>query len=117
MTLISLNAADIHHPRPFASTVLPVTQEKNVGVVTMKIPAYGKLLRKGVLKGMKQAMGYVLSLSGVHSCIIAAENAAQLESNVRVAQQFQPLTEKQLTGIEQLTAKTWQDTTFFRHLT
>lgn len=117
MTLISLNAADIHHPRPFASTVLPVTQEENIGVVTMKIPAYGKLLRKGVLKGMEQAMGYVLSLSGVHSGIIAAENAAQLESNVRVAQQFQPMTEKQLTEIEQLTIKTWQDTTFFRHWT
>ena len=113
-TLISLNAADIHHPRPFASNVLPVTQEKNVGVVTMKIPAYGKLLKKGVLTGMEQAMGYVLSLSGVHCCIIAAENVAQLESNVRVAQQFQPLTEKQLKEIERLTAQTWQETTFFR---
>ncbi len=117
MTLISLNAADIHHPRPFAPTVLPVAQEKNVGVVTMKIPAYGKLFKKGVLTGMEQAMGYVLSLAGVHCCVIAAENAAQLESNVRVAQQFQPLTEKQLTEIEQLTAQTWQETNFFRSWT
>lgn len=117
MTLIALNAADIHHPRPFAPTVLPVTQEENVGVVTMKIPAYGKLLKKGVLNGMKQAMGYVLSLSGVHCCVIAAENVAQLESNVRVAQQFQPLTQKQLKEIEQLTLQTWQKTTFFRSWT
>ncbi len=117
MTLISLNAADSHHPRPFAPTVLPVAQQENVGVVTMKIPAYGKLLQKGVLTGMEQAMGYVLSLSGVHSCIIAAENVAQLESNVRVAQQFQPLTQKQLAEIEKLTAQTWQETTFFRRWT
>jgi aryl-alcohol dehydrogenase-like predicted oxidoreductase len=117
LSLISLNAADIHHPRPFAPTVLPVAQEQNVGVVTMKIPAYGKLLKKGVLTGMEQAMGYVLSLSGVHCCIIAAENVAQLESNVRVAQQFQPFTEKQLTEIEQLTLSTWQETTFFRRWT
>ena len=40
-TLISLNAADVHHPRPFIPTVLPVAREKNVGVVGMKIPAYG----------------------------------------------------------------------------
>ena len=117
MTLISVNAADIHHPRPFAPTVLPVAQEKNVGVVTMKIPAYGKLLQKGRLEGMEQAMGYVLSLPGVHSCIIAAENATQLESNIRVAQRFQLLSQKQLTEIEQLTAQTWQETTFFRHWT
>jgi aryl-alcohol dehydrogenase-like predicted oxidoreductase len=117
MTLISLNAADSHHPRPFAPIVLPVAQQENVGVVTMKIPAYGKLLQKGVLTGMEQAMGYVLSLSGVHSCIIAAENVTQLESNVRVAQQFQPLTQKQLAEIEKLTAQTWQETTFFRRWT
>ena len=117
LTLISLNAADIHHPRPFAPTVLPVAQENNVGVVTMKIPAYGKLLKPGVLTGMEQAMGYVLSLSGVHCCVIAAENVAQLESNVRVAQQFQPLTKPQLTEIEQLTLSTWQETNFFRHWT
>ncbi len=117
LSLISLNAADIHHPRPFAPTVLPIAQQENIGVVTMKIPAYGKLLKKGVLTGMEQAMGYVLSLSGVHCCVIAAENVAQLESNVRVAQQFKPLTKKQLTEIEQLTVSTWQETTFFRRWT
>lgn len=117
MTLIALNAADVHHPRPFASTVLPIAQANNVGVVTMKIPAYGKLLQKGVLTGMEQAMGYVLSLAGVHACVIAAENVAQLESNVQVAQQFQSLTQKQLQEIEKLTASTWQETTFFRSWT
>lgn len=117
MTLIALNAADSHHPRPFASTVLPVAQEKNIGVVAMKVPAYGKLLAKGVLQGMEQAMGYVLSLKGVHCCVIAAENVAQLASNVQVAQKFQNLTAKELLEIEQSTAATWSETTFFRRWT
>ena len=30
-TLISINAADIHHPRPFSTSVLPVAQKQNVG--------------------------------------------------------------------------------------
>ncbi len=113
-TLVSINAADIHHPRPFSKTVLPVAQERNVGVIAMKIPAYGRLIRSGVLDGMHQAMGYVLSLSGVHGCIIAAENVEQLESNFRVAQAFKPLTPEEMAAIEQRTAVAWQENTFFR---
>lgn len=116
-TLVSINAADIHHPRPFSTTVLPVAKQKNVGVIAMKIPAYGRLFTPGVLSGMEQAMGYVLSLNGVHCCIIAAENPEQLESNVRVAQAFKPLSEQKLRQIEQLTAHAWEDNTFFRQWT
>ncbi|MGD1807982.1 aldo/keto reductase [Dapis sp. BLCC M126] len=75
-TLVSINAADKHHPRPFAPTVLPVAQQKNVGVIGMKIPAYGRLLKPGVLN-MQEAMGYVLSLAGVHCCIVATESLDQ----------------------------------------
>jgi aryl-alcohol dehydrogenase-like predicted oxidoreductase len=117
MTLISLNAADVHHPRPFASVVLPVAQKHNVGVVAMKVPAYGRLFKPGVLAGMEQAMGYVLSKAGVHSCIIAAENPEQLQGNVRVAQEFKPLAQADMTKIEQLTANAWEDNNFFRQWT
>jgi len=116
-TLVSINAADKHHPRPFIPTVLPVTQQKNVGVVAMKIPAYGKLLQPGRLTGMDQALGYVLSQPGIHSCIVAAESVAQLEDNVKVAQAFQALSSAELQAIERLSADTWQETTFFRRWT
>lgn len=116
-TLISINAADIHHPRPFSTKVLPVALAHNVGVIAMKVPAYGKLLQAGVLKGMEQAMGYVLSLEGVHSCIIAAENPEQLSANVRVAQAFQVLSQQDLQAIELLSAQVWEQNTFFRRWT
>ncbi len=116
-TLVSINAADIHHPRPFSSIVLPVAQGKKVGVIAMKVPAYGRLFKPGILEGMEQAMGYTLSLSGVHSCIIAAENPEQLESNIRVAQAFQPFNETQMKSIEQLTANAGEDGRFFRRWT
>ena len=112
-TLVTINAADKHHPRPFAPTVLPVAQQKNVGVIGMKIPAYGKLLRPGVLN-MQEAMGYVLSLAGVHCCIIATESVEMLQSNVRVAQQFQQLSQEEMGAIEQKTVSVWQENTFFR---
>ncbi len=113
-TLISLNAADIHHPRPFHKTVLPIAKKNNVGVIAMKVPAYGKLFKPGALKGMEQALGYVMSMDGVHTSIIAAENPEQLESNVRVAQAYKPLDTAQMKEIEQLTAKVWEENTFFR---
>ena len=116
-TLISLNAADVHHPRPFATKVLPIAQAKNIGVIAMKVPAYGRLFKPGILEGMHQAMGYTLSLPGVHCCIIAAENPEQLESNIRVARAFQPLNTKQMKEIEQLTANAGEDGSFFRKWT
>ncbi len=113
-TLICINAAVKHHPRPFIPTVMPVARQKNVGVIAMKIPAYGRLFKPGVLDGMHQAMGYTLSQPGVHCCVIAAETVAQLESNVEVARAFKPLNEASLAQIEQRTAVAWQDNTFFR---
>jgi aryl-alcohol dehydrogenase-like predicted oxidoreductase len=113
-TLIPVNAADKHHPRPFIPSVLPVARQKGVGVIAMKVPAYGRLFKPGVLDGMHQAMGYTLSQSGVHSCVIAAETVAQLESNVEVARAFKPLNEAFLAQIEQRTAAKWEDNTFFR---
>ncbi|MGB7415445.1 MAG: aldo/keto reductase [Thermosynechococcaceae cyanobacterium] len=112
-TLVSINAADSHHPRPFAPTVLPVAQKQNVGVIAMKIPAYGKLLKPGILN-MQQAMGYSLSLAGVHCCIIAAESPQQLADNVAVASQYQQLADQDLKTIEKLTANVWEENTFFR---
>lgn len=112
--LIPVNAADIHHPRPFISKVLPVAIAQNVGITAMKVPAYGRLLKPGVLDGMNQALGYTLSQSGVHCAVIAAETIEQLEENVRVAAAFIPLQAPALAEIEQRTAAVWENNSFYR---
>ncbi|MFB2838101.1 aldo/keto reductase [Floridanema evergladense] len=116
-TLIPVNAADKHHPRPFIPAVLPIAQQKNVGVIAMKVPAYGNLFKPGVLQGMHQAFGYTLSQTGVNCAVIAAENVEQLESNIKVAQAFQMLSATTMAEIEQRTAAAWEDNTFFRSWT
>lgn len=113
-TLIPVNAADTHHPQPFIPTVLELAQTQNVGVTAMKVPAYGRLFKPGVLDGMHQALGYTLSQPGVHCAVIAAETIGQLEDNVRIASKFQPLDAIALADIEQRTATGWEDNTFFR---
>ncbi|ARV60715.1 aldo/keto reductase [Nostocales cyanobacterium HT-58-2] len=112
--LIPINAADKHNPKSFIAEVLPVARQKKTGIIAMKVPAYGRLFKPGVLEGMHQAMGYALSQSGVHCCIIAAEDVALLEQNVRVAQAFVPLSTDEISGIEQRTAAVWQENSFFR---
>ncbi|MEG4205652.1 aldo/keto reductase [Microcoleus sp. Pol7_A1] len=116
-TLISLNAAEKHHPRSFVTSALPVAKAKNIGVIAMKIPAYGKLFQNGVLDGMHQAMGYTLSLPGVHCCIIAADSVKQLEENFKVAQAFKPLNQTEMAALEKRTAAAWEENTFFRQWT
>ncbi len=113
-TLIPVNPADKHHPRPYFPLVLPLARQQNVGVIAMKVPAYGKLFQPGGLTGMQQAMGYTLSQPGVHCCVISVEDVKQLEENVEVARAFKQLSDRQLAAIEKRTANIWQDSTFYR---
>ncbi|MBD0335978.1 MAG: aldo/keto reductase, partial [Cyanobacteria bacterium Co-bin13] len=115
--LVPINAADKHTSKSFINTVLPVAQQQNVGIIAMKVPAYGRLFKPGVLTGMGEAMGYALSQTGVHTCIIAADTLEQLAENVAVARQFQPLATATLADMEQRTAAVWQDNSFFRSWT
>ncbi|MDZ8050653.1 MAG: aldo/keto reductase [Aulosira sp. ZfuVER01] len=113
-TLIPINAVENHHPDSFIPAILPLAKQQNLGVIAMKVPAYGKLFQTGGLQNIQQALGYTLSQSGVHCCIIPADSVQQLEENVQAAVSYQPLTNQQLAAIEQLTAGIWQDTTFYR---
>ncbi|MEO0825541.1 MAG: aldo/keto reductase [Cyanobacteria bacterium J06635_15] len=116
-TLVPVNAADKHTPRPFTTHLLPIAHQQNVAVIAMKVPAYGRLFQPGVLSGMSEAMGYALSQPGVSTCIIAAENIAQLEENVAVAQAWQPMPADLMASVEQRTAAVWQENSFFRRWT
>lgn len=113
-TLIPVNAVEKHHSQPFFPVVLPLAQEQNVGVIAMKVPAYGKLFQSGGLKNIQPALEYSLSQPGVNCCIIAADDVKQLEQNVKAANSFHLLTTRQIAAIEQRTANIWQDSTFYR---
>jgi uncharacterized protein len=106
--LMAINAADPHH-LPFAQELLPLALEKRMGVVAMKIPARGRLLRSwtppppgkqrpgepplqaGALT-MAEALDYVWSLP-VSTAIVGCDSIAQLEENVAHARAFTPITE------------------------
>jgi aryl-alcohol dehydrogenase-like predicted oxidoreductase len=67
--------------------LLPIAQEKNVGVIAMKVYGHGEL------KQRELALRYSLGLPGVSLAILGMETEEQIDENVRLAQNYAPLTE------------------------
>jgi hypothetical protein len=127
--LLAVNAADPHH-LPFASELLPLAVEKEMGIVGMKIPARGRLLagyvppppeeQRGAIKStrsgtltMRDAMRYVLSLP-VSTVIVGCDTIAQLEENVAIARGFTPLTRDRMASLEKEAAPVAKQSLWFR---
>jgi aryl-alcohol dehydrogenase-like predicted oxidoreductase len=96
--LMALNAADKHH-NPFIEKLLPYAVEKNMGIIGMKIPARDRIFSKGGIISMKEAMSYTLTLP-VSTIIVGVDSIAELEENVKIASEFEPLTADEMLTIE-----------------
>jgi len=116
--LMALNAADKNLPGPgdessFIRNLLPDAVEKKLGIIGMKVPALGKIFRPEGLATMEQAMGYTLTLP-VSTVIIGIKTIAELEENIRIAQNFKPLSAFEMAKLEELTLPYYADATFFK---
>ncbi len=113
--LMAFNAADPHH-LSFRG-LLDLAVEREMGIVGMKIPARGRLLKgytpppleqqRGAVKitrtgtlTIKEAMRYALSFP-LSTVILGVDNIAQLEEDVAIARDFTPLTPRQLAQLEE----------------
>jgi len=114
MTLLSLNAADVHH-RSFIKKLLPEAVGQNLGIVGMKICCRGRIFdpNPGHLHSMREAMHYVLSLP-ISGVIIGHDNIEQLIENVRIAQDFVPFSRNQMDDVEEKTKSYANLALFFR---
>jgi len=110
--LMALNAADKHNAS-FIDNLLPTAVEKNMSIVGMKIPARGRIFREGGLSTMEQAMRYVLTLP-VSTVIVGITTLAELEENVRIAQNFKPCTPEEMRRMEELTKPYYSDASWFK---
>ncbi|TFG54329.1 MAG: aldo/keto reductase [Gemmatimonadales bacterium] len=110
--LMALNAADPHY-LPFTKELLPLANEKDMGVIAMKIPARGRLFREGGLNSMREAMHWVLS-QPVSTVIVGCDTIEQLEENVAIAAEFQPAGVPALQRISALTAGYAKEAQFYK---
>ena len=127
--LLAVNAADKHY-LSFIDHLLPLAVEKQMGIIGMKIPARGRILApaptgeqpapgpEGAAPGagltMREAMHYVLSLP-VATIIVGCDSVAQLEENVRLAREFEPLDAKQMADLVERTRPIHREALFFRN--
>lgn len=110
--LMALNPSD-PHLLPFQTRLLPLANQKKMGIIAMKIPARGRLFRTGGITSMKDAMTYVLS-KPVHTVIVGCDNVKHVEENVQIAREFQPLSADRLAELERLTAPYAAEASFFK---
>ncbi len=83
--LVALGMADrlVTSPETF---VLPRAAQRNVGVIAMKVFGHGTFTRRNL------ALRYSLGLPGVSLAIIGMDNTDQIDENVELAADVQPLT-------------------------
>ena len=96
--LMALNAADKHY-NSFIEKLLPTAVEKNMGIIGMKIPARDRIFSHGGIITMKEAMGYTMSLP-ISTIIVGIDKIPELEENIRIAEEFEPLTADEMLTIE-----------------
>jgi aryl-alcohol dehydrogenase-like predicted oxidoreductase len=132
-TILAVNAADTLNPYSFTKQLFPLALEKQVGIIGMKIAARGRILsswtpppveeqekswegvatRPGTLT-MREAMPYVLSLP-VSTVIVGCDDLAQLEENVKIAREFTPLSQAQMTALAEKVAPVSKQALFFAY--
>lgn len=91
--LMPVNPAEPAH-RSFLSGVLPLAQEREMGIVGMKVYLRGLAARIPGYTGMEPFLRFALS-HPVSTIVIGCDDLVQLEQNVGMAQAFAPLTNEE----------------------
>jgi predicted aldo/keto reductase-like oxidoreductase len=94
--LMPLNPADPSY-LSFEKAVLPVAVQRGLGIQAMKSTANAGLLSDIHLK---ECLSYVLSLP-VHCLALGCTTIGQIEDDVRIAQQFQRMTEQTMADVRE----------------
>ena len=110
--LMALNPADKYH-RPFMDELLPMANEKGMGIIAMKIPARGRIFKQGGLTSMREALNWTFS-QPISTVIVGCDNIAQLEENISVAADFSPLNSAQMAAIEEKVSDYPMEASFFK---
>ncbi len=110
--LLSLNPADPFY-QPLQEAVLPRAREKNMGIIAMKIAAYGRLFRENGLERMEKALGYALSFP-VSTAVVGMSDLDELEENARLAKEYEKLSPEELQRLEELVEPYQGEVNFFK---
>ncbi|NCB08883.1 MAG: aldo/keto reductase, partial [Bacteroidia bacterium] len=128
--LLAVNAADVHY-LSFKNYLLPEAQKQGIAIIGMKVTTRSRILsswtpppleeqtdarlrtsKQGTIN-IREALTYNMSLP-VSTTIIGVDNLEQIEENVKIASEFQPLTQAQMEEIEFKTLPVVRQALYFR---
>ena len=126
---MAINAADAHY-LSFKRYLLPLAQDKGIGIIGMKIATRGRMLScwtppplpeqpermrtsKAGTVSIEEALYYNMSLP-VSTSIIGYDNVAQVEENMKLASEFSPLNGQQMAELEYKTLPIVRQGLYFR---
>lgn len=112
--LCPINAADVHMKPSFIADLIPVAQEKNMGIIGMKVFSQGFIFHPKGIRDSGEALRYALNIDGVSTIIVGHDTVEQLEKNVEVAKNYNQLQFEDMSLIENKTKKYLRRASFFR---
>lgn len=110
--LMPLNAGDIHY-KPFQNDLLSKAREKGMGIIAMKIMAYGNIFAADGIDSAAQALNYTCSFP-VSTSIVGVSNQQEFQENISNVKSFTPLTDSELRHLEEKTAHYYTSINHFR---
>jgi uncharacterized protein len=110
--LMALNPAD-RHRLSFIDTLLPLATTQQLGIIAMKIPARGPLLRADGIATIRPALHYVQSLP-ISTVIVGCDTVAQLEENIAITREFRPMDTHEMRRLETIAAGYEPDGAWFK---
>lgn len=111
--LCPVNVGDRAMKTSFVDSVVDKANQKDVGVVGMKVFAQGFVFHPQGVVTSWEPLAYALS-HPVSTVIVGVDTIAQLEENISIAKSFQQMDQSMMNEIEKKTAPHRRRTCFFR---
>lgn len=96
--LVALNVAD-RARLSFIEELLPLANERGLGIIGMKVLAKGRLLRPDGVATVQEVLGYVLSLP-ISTAIVGFRSLAEVDEAVEMARRFTPFSPEEMARLE-----------------
>ena len=86
-----------------------------MGIIGMKIPARDRITDHGGIISMKEAMSYTMTLP-VSTIVVGLDGISELEENIKIAQEFEPLSADEMLAIEDKVKPHYEHLMFYKGL-
>ena len=95
--LVPVNSAEPIY-KSFIEEVIPLANQRQMGIIAMKVYFRGFATRIPGFKGMEPFFRFALS-QPLSTAVIGCDDLRQLEENVGLARSFRPMSDKEMAGL------------------